>query len=113
MIRRPPRSTLFPYTTLFRSKPIVLQTAVQHDLQRAEESRNQDEADDVESVPLLRLPLRMRGSGLAQDQRDQGHRGHASRHIDQKAPLPGDLLAHPAPDRRPPTPAPTPPPPTT
>ncbi len=24
MIRRPPRSTLFPYTTLFRSKDIVL-----------------------------------------------------------------------------------------
>src|SRR2546425_2723960 len=23
MIRRPPRSTLFPYTTLFRSQPIV------------------------------------------------------------------------------------------
>src|SRR3712207_7359528 len=23
MIRRPPRSTLFPYTTLFRSKPIL------------------------------------------------------------------------------------------
>src|SRR5256885_12044671 len=24
MIRRPPRSTLFPYTTLFRSHPVVL-----------------------------------------------------------------------------------------
>src|SRR2546430_13303447 len=24
MIRRPPRSTLFPYTTLFRSSPVVL-----------------------------------------------------------------------------------------
>src|SRR5256885_8819974 len=24
MIRRPPRSTLFPYTTLFRSEPIAL-----------------------------------------------------------------------------------------
>src|SRR3712207_8975930 len=23
MIRRPPRSTLFPYTTLFRSKPVL------------------------------------------------------------------------------------------
>src|SRR3712207_8973379 len=27
MIRRPPRSTLFPYTTLFRSKPQRLQSA--------------------------------------------------------------------------------------
>src|SRR5258708_10374819 len=26
MIRRPPRSTLFPYTTLFRSRPSVLVT---------------------------------------------------------------------------------------
>src|SRR2546430_9160317 len=25
MIRRPPRSTLFPYTTLFRSMPVVTQ----------------------------------------------------------------------------------------
>src|SRR5260370_29984920 len=82
MIRRPPRSTLFPYTTLFRSKPIVLQTAVQHDLQRAEESRNQDEADDVESVPLLRLPLRMRGSGLAQDQRrSEEHTSELQSHL--------------------------------
>src|SRR2546427_7103805 len=28
MIRRPPRSTLFPYTTLFRSRPIPLATSV-------------------------------------------------------------------------------------
>src|SRR5438034_8127906 len=27
MIRRPPRSTLFPYTTLFRSRPLILQKA--------------------------------------------------------------------------------------
>src|SRR2546427_5518188 len=28
MIRRPPRSTLFPYTTLFRSHPELLQAAL-------------------------------------------------------------------------------------
>src|SRR2546429_5789110 len=28
MIRRPPRSTLFPYTTLFRSSPHLLVTSV-------------------------------------------------------------------------------------
>src|SRR3712207_8827193 len=28
MIRRPPRSTLFPYTTLFRSKPVVATNAL-------------------------------------------------------------------------------------
>src|SRR5258707_3326387 len=26
MIRRPPRSTLFPYTTLFRSEPVIRRT---------------------------------------------------------------------------------------
>src|SRR2546430_8122960 len=37
MIRRPPRSTLFPYTTLFRSTFEVRVTLVQHrDAQRAE-----------------------------------------------------------------------------
>src|SRR2546426_3172492 len=29
MIRRPPRSTLFPYTTLFRSDPALQRAAVQ------------------------------------------------------------------------------------
>src|SRR2546421_9653412 len=29
MIRRPPRSTLFPYTTLFRSKTVRLQGSLQ------------------------------------------------------------------------------------
>src|SRR3712207_7661551 len=32
MIRRPPRSTLFPYTTLFRSLPVVLFVEVQEPL---------------------------------------------------------------------------------
>src|SRR3989475_10778533 len=31
MIRRPPRSTLFPYTTLFRSLPIQPQGALGHE----------------------------------------------------------------------------------
>src|SRR2546427_3694704 len=30
MIRRPPRSTLFPYTTLFRSREGVDETAIHH-----------------------------------------------------------------------------------
>src|SRR2546426_5859717 len=32
MIRRPPRSTLFPYTTLFRSKPEVSQAVEWYDV---------------------------------------------------------------------------------
>src|SRR3989339_1432056 len=30
MIRRPPRSTLFPYTTLFRSEGLVMKQSVSH-----------------------------------------------------------------------------------
>src|SRR3712207_7961335 len=35
MIRRPPRSTLFPYTTLFRSKPVVAGVIAGHVALRA------------------------------------------------------------------------------
>src|SRR2546426_429967 len=34
MIRRPPRSTLFPYTTLFRSEPDPLPASLQYQRQR-------------------------------------------------------------------------------
>src|SRR2546422_4415405 len=36
MIRRPPRSTLFPYTTLFRSLVALAQTSLQHLYVRAQ-----------------------------------------------------------------------------
>src|SRR3712207_7949160 len=54
MIRRPPRSTLFPYTTLFRSS---------YDLLRMEEIRCPiqqglaDENPDVDAIYRLALPL--------------------------------------------------------
>src|SRR2546426_4709199 len=31
MIRRPPRSTLFPYTTLFRSQPVAQQIQIERE----------------------------------------------------------------------------------
>src|ERR1035441_10866669 len=36
MIRRPPRSTLFPYTTLFRSKALARMNMILHDCPTAE-----------------------------------------------------------------------------
>src|SRR3712207_9530734 len=61
MIRRPPRSTLFPYTTLFRSF-LVLTTATlgSADMQRTKmyceqgkpEWRVLDERQDVKELPL-------------------------------------------------------------
>src|SRR3712207_8668374 len=53
MIRRPPRSTLFPYTTLFRSALDLLRDAVLigRELAVEEEARGADDA--VEERPYL------------------------------------------------------------
>src|SRR2546426_12075323 len=39
MIRRPPRSTLFPYTTLFRSTPLEQEVVGRVGIRRAPEAR--------------------------------------------------------------------------
>src|SRR5688572_31894129 len=65
MIRRPPRSTLFPYTTLFRSPPEV------HDVPQLaadEERRVEDHAHRLDR----RLDLRQR-DGLGMDARSEEH----------------------------------------
>src|SRR5690349_23122728 len=62
MIRRPPRSTLFPYTTLFRSSAVTAPEAV--DLQRG-----RDEAD---AAPRLQPRLRQLADG-AIDPRSEEH----------------------------------------
>src|SRR3712207_7433841 len=50
MIRRPPRSTLFPYTTLFRSEPLV--EAVAEDRVAVD-----DRGDDAEPVLAQAAPV--------------------------------------------------------
>src|SRR5256885_16400298 len=55
MIRRPPRSTLFPYTTLFRSDHLVEPRA-----DDAGEDRPLPHADDVVGGQALALRLAMR-----------------------------------------------------
>src|SRR5689334_24490513 len=40
MIRRPPRSTLFPYTTLFRSAVLVAEEILEQDLHRVGKFRD-------------------------------------------------------------------------
>src|SRR3712207_8584077 len=50
MIRRPPRSTLFPYTTLFRSAQLPMRS---HDVQRAGRVRREGrEGEDGRDVVL-------------------------------------------------------------
>src|SRR3712207_6942533 len=66
MIRRPPRSTLFPYTTLFRSER---RGDGRHDQARAEEHRELARA--VDAPPVLDQPGRQ---PPAADAADVGHR---------------------------------------
>src|SRR6266850_7766678 len=42
MIRRPPRSTLFPYTTLFRSRPDAAEGAQRHGARLLDDRRRGD-----------------------------------------------------------------------
>src|SRR2546425_8395391 len=54
MIRRPPRSTLFPYTTLFRSLAVVDAPRMNHDNRRAcgfRVIRNLDDAAGIVGEP--------------------------------------------------------------
>src|SRR2546427_4238222 len=56
MIRRPPRSTLFPYTTLFRSRAVVLQLGEALEvLLRIGRLVSVDLAQDLERVGLSRI----------------------------------------------------------
>src|SRR5258708_27384462 len=55
MIRRPPRSTLFPYTTLFRSPFVRVQTVTslaRAEAQKASESEGEVEIQDRKSTRL-------------------------------------------------------------
>src|SRR5689334_24169802 len=63
MIRRPPRSTLFPYTTLFRSK--------QTDIEAIEGYCKQSliQESELEGIPLMNCsPSRLRRIGLLKEQ---------------------------------------------
>src|SRR5256885_6132353 len=60
MIRRPPRSTLFPYTTLFRS---VLQRRRQALREQQRRRREQQELLRERELPVRELQRRGRGGG--------------------------------------------------
>src|SRR2546428_5111583 len=61
MIRRPPRSTLFPYTTLFRSDPVAVQDQIgpngADSDNHAEESprKNQDSQNRADGRMIMAL----------------------------------------------------------
>src|SRR2546430_9151610 len=74
MIRRPPRSTLFPYTTLFRSRalPIPAQSALDGEVVE------QDRVADVEVVVLL-------GVGDVHIARQSGREAARRQSVDRKS----------------------------
>src|SRR3989475_8079026 len=55
MIRRPPRSTLFPYTTLFRSRLGVGRRDTRHEIEEEEPSVSQRVLDVVADRKSTRL----------------------------------------------------------
>src|SRR3989449_10483382 len=82
MIRRPPRSTLFPYTTLFRSEPLArARPARLLALDRARIPRQQALLPQLRAVPLVREAQRPRDretqrarlARLAAPRRDRPH----------------------------------------
>src|ERR1043166_9215223 len=60
MIRRPPRSTLFPYTTLFRSQHVAVRRAHQHGALADREARLRGDPDDGRFVLLPAVHMRDR-----------------------------------------------------
>src|SRR3712207_8704674 len=78
MIRRPPRSTLFPYTTLFRSRP---QRAHRHPAEvqalAVDAVPAADVGEDVEDVPL-RLLLVVGALAVGERRHDDRSEEHTS-----------------------------------
>src|SRR2546426_3509846 len=62
MIRRPPRSTLFPYTTLFRSRPVAHRVAALR--VRGVEGQVFRAVHDLGDVPLDRRPVDRKSTRL-------------------------------------------------
>src|SRR2546422_1317173 len=60
MIRRPPRSTLFPYTTLFRSLLVGHHARRDPGDQDVQHRADEQGADDADGHDLLRVPRLLR-----------------------------------------------------
>src|SRR2546425_2045253 len=96
MIRRPPRSTLFPYTTLFRSVSIVVATtalynarlshSLTHNVSRAyarfahteNRARSEEHTSELQSLAYLvcRLLLEKKKKPMHHDLVHHDHRHH-------------------------------------
>src|SRR2546425_9564600 len=91
MIRRPPRSTLFPYTTLFRSQPRAGPASASIDPRRGaalaglvrsglEASRSEEHTSELQSLAYLVCRLL-----LEKKKEHEGQQGQRTRHATRLA----------------------------
>src|SRR3712207_8633070 len=77
MIRRPPRSTLFPYTTLFRSNKDAIRKSVVTLIRAAikqYEVDNRVELDDAGIIDIISKQLKQRNDALVEfEKRSEEH----------------------------------------
>src|SRR2546427_7626524 len=95
MIRRPPRSTLFPYTTLFRSTPIgggfrSVNVALRKSLDLYGQVRSEEHTSELQSQSNLvcRLLLEKKNTGQVGDSEQGLNR------VNEKLPLPQSRNFH-------------------
>src|SRR3712207_9341398 len=81
MIRRPPRSTLFPYTTLFRSFPGALGVALPY----VEDPESQGDEDGAHNDERPDLFPELGGAGPFQERRAGALEGVGDRGEDRKS----------------------------
>src|SRR3712207_8777910 len=74
MIRRPPRSTLFPYTTLFRSfaRVAVVEVGVVHGVGGVQQRPREQDAQHAQNRPQ-RLRTQVFAPGQERDGRSEEH----------------------------------------
>src|SRR5687768_17966284 len=72
MLRRPPRSTLFPYTTLFRSEHLLAMNEV-----------TQEEADDIAAQRRLMLETELSESRNPNYEHPERHSGRSEEHTSE------------------------------
>src|SRR2546430_9071517 len=82
MIRRPPRSTLFPYTTLFRSRS---ELGVNKCANQRDHSADQPGAEDRKSTRLNSSHSQISYAVFCLKKKKHGDAGHRHRHDESRA----------------------------
>src|SRR2546425_8523724 len=99
MIRRPPRSTLFPYTTLFRSNEICLRgiwrilprpSITVHSVRTSANSRSEEHTSELQSLAYLVCRLL-----LEKKKKIHIHKGSRTERSDKHVRYSSDTLASP------------------